>query len=700
VAFKFLTTVSLLWFFFSSTVEAAMAKEAPDYFSLSLEELVQIPVRSATRTNLPIQRTPGVVRSFSRQDIENLGIRSVKDLLGFVPGIQISQYRAGHGVIWVRGVQSRYNDKVLLLLNGMPMRDSYYGHFSLESLVPVDLIEKIEILNGPGSVLYGANAFGGVISITTRKKGSALNTGLGSFNTQRLSLQTGDREFYGYLAHESSSGFKPERSFEGDILERDQNQRVNTGYFHHSADEFEIFAGFSKTYYPQKYHDFQKHYFYERGPKFGAVRLNKNLENLGELEILFYHEKFNLTRLRYKLEKTDLTQLASNNQEYLDSVLSGFDAVLKKRTGSHQLLFGLAYQQDKSDHIARQELFKAKKGKPKTPRGGGIRTEDNLFGGQISRENTSIFLQDLYEVNSHTLLSLGARFDALSDFENQWNYRLGLTRQKGDFYSKLLLGTAYRVPSYREYLDKKSFNTMLKPEELRTIEAQIGLTKKRFDLNLTYFQNDYEDFIKELDILGLDLNGDGKIDEKDGDREIEDEYFVNARQRETSGLELALQVQPRENFRLRAGYTYFIKASENLGFSLDELGIILDTDDPRIASETKDLPFLAQNSWFLSGTRHHERSSYGFNARHYSARTLPSDYHQDVPIEVQSKNNLEAFLKLDLHFNFQLNKTLSWKIQLDNVFDKRIYSGPYANSNAYDIEWPGRTVWTSLSYAF
>ena len=632
--------------------------------------------------------------------MQDLGIRSVQDVLNFVPGVKVSQYRAGHGAIWIRGVQSRYNDKVLFLLNGLPMRDSYYGHFDLDSLVPLELVEKVEILNGPGSVLYGANAFGGVISVTTRKQGNALKTALGSFNTHKISVQAKRDSLYSYFSHEGSSGFQPEHSFEGDLLNRDQNLRRNSGYLHHTGDGVETFAGFSSSYYPQKYHGFHKHYFYERGPKFGAVRLHKNLNNLGDLQVLFYHEKFNLTRLRYRFEKSDLSQLAKNDREYLDSILTGFDAFIKKEFSRHQFLFGLAYQQDKSDHIARQEFFKAKKGKPETPRAGGLRTEDNLFGGQISRESSSVFLQDLYELDPSTLLSLGIRCDALSGFESQWNYRIGLTREKDDFYSKLLVGTAYRIPSYREYLDKSSFNIMLEPEELKTLEVQIGLNKKRFDLNLTYFRNDYENFIKELEILGLDLDDDGIIDIKAGDREIEDEYFINAKERLTSGLEFAIQIEPRKDLRLRAGYTHFIEASENLGFSLADKGIILEPDNPLVATQTDNLPFLAQNSWFLSGTRRQDQNSYGFIARHYSARTLPVDYHADVPTEVQGQNNLRAFLKLDLHLNMKLSQTLTWNVQLDNIFDQTIYSGAYATFNKYDIEWPGRTLWMSLTYAF
>ena len=96
---------------------------------------------------------------FTRTDIVRLGFTTLADVLRQVPGIQVIEYRTGHETIWVRGVQSRYNNKVLLLVDGVPMRDSFYGHFDIDDSLPLDDAERIEIISGPGSVLYGTNAF-------------------------------------------------------------------------------------------------------------------------------------------------------------------------------------------------------------------------------------------------------------------------------------------------------------------------------------------------------------------------------------------------------------------------------------------------------------------------------------------------------------------------------------------------------------
>ena len=152
----------------TQTAAAAQPPAPADLIALSLEDLLNVTVTSTTKSSLEIRQAPGVVRVFTRTDIVRLGFRTLHDVLRQIPGIQVIEYRTGHQTIWVRGVQSRYNNKVLLLIDGVPMHDSFYGHFDIDESQPLDDAERIEVISGPGSVLYGTNAFAGVISITTR----------------------------------------------------------------------------------------------------------------------------------------------------------------------------------------------------------------------------------------------------------------------------------------------------------------------------------------------------------------------------------------------------------------------------------------------------------------------------------------------------------------------------------------------------
>lgn len=143
------------------------AQPAGELFSeMSLPELLQLDV-FVLASLLPTEyrKAPGTVYSFSREDIRRFGVRRLDDLLEFVPGLQLNQYRKRHRSVWARGIIDRYNDKMVLLVDGVPRRQLYYGHFSVGDELPLERIDKVEIILGPASSLYGANAFGGIIEL-------------------------------------------------------------------------------------------------------------------------------------------------------------------------------------------------------------------------------------------------------------------------------------------------------------------------------------------------------------------------------------------------------------------------------------------------------------------------------------------------------------------------------------------------------
>ena len=200
----------------TQTAAAAQPPDTVDLLDLSLEELLNITVTSTTKSSLEIRQAPGVVRVFTRTDIVRLGFTTLSDVLRQIPGIQVIEYRTGHQTIWVRGVQSRYNNKVLLLIDGVPMHDSFYGHFDIDESLRLDDAERIEIISGPGSVLYGTNAFAGVISITTRSPVPSGEPTLvsaaaeqGSFQSPRGSLNYSGHNLYARTSYLRTDGFSP-----------------------------------------------------------------------------------------------------------------------------------------------------------------------------------------------------------------------------------------------------------------------------------------------------------------------------------------------------------------------------------------------------------------------------------------------------------------------------------------------------------
>ncbi|MFC2140178.1 TonB-dependent receptor plug domain-containing protein, partial [Candidatus Auribacterota bacterium] len=237
-------TVSLLLVFISfnnpyilKAAELVVAEnEIDSLFALSLEELMNVEVFSTTKSSITIQKSPGVIRVFTKKDFDKFGFKTLKDVLNVVPGIQLPQSYKNHHAVWIRGVQTRYNSKVLLLIDGVPIRGTYYGHFNIDQSVTLGNVERIEIINGPGSVLYGANAFSGVISITTKSKGKSVQANLTSyngygydsenakdktFNMFGAALEGDYANFYGFGEYLTGDDFSPERTQKGEKYEHD-----------------------------------------------------------------------------------------------------------------------------------------------------------------------------------------------------------------------------------------------------------------------------------------------------------------------------------------------------------------------------------------------------------------------------------------------------------------------------------------------
>ncbi len=167
--------------------------EPTNLFTLDIESLMHVKVSVASKRDENIYDAPGVVSVMTDTDIERFGANSLSDVIARFPNV----YKWGSEVFRnnttsIRGQTLTHVDNtVLLLLNGRPMRESFGGGLNLaiyESF-PVEAIKRIEMIRGPGSVLYGSNAFSGVINIITKSPADGgenyqVSSSYGSFNTQ------------------------------------------------------------------------------------------------------------------------------------------------------------------------------------------------------------------------------------------------------------------------------------------------------------------------------------------------------------------------------------------------------------------------------------------------------------------------------------------------------------------------------------
>ncbi len=148
--------------------------------SLSFEELLELNVDrvyTASKYEQSISRAPASVSIVTSDDIRKLGLRTLAGVLQSVRGVYVP-YDRTYSYLGIRGFQrpGDYNSRVLLLVDGHRLNENLYGAFLLgtEAVPDVDLIDRVEVIRGPSSSLYGESAFLGVVNVIT-KRGRQLN---------------------------------------------------------------------------------------------------------------------------------------------------------------------------------------------------------------------------------------------------------------------------------------------------------------------------------------------------------------------------------------------------------------------------------------------------------------------------------------------------------------------------------------------
>jgi iron complex outermembrane receptor protein len=179
----------------------------------------------ATKHKTPISKAPGIATVITSKQIKQMGFRTLVDILKLVPGFYISMDETGEREIAVRGVLDDASQKIKILIDGHSINDVWRGGatWNFDDLV-VENIKRIEVIRGPGSALYGQNAFLAVVNIITKDTedidGFQVTASGGSFSTQNYNLlfgrEFGDLKISGFLDYFDTEGF--DRKIEQDIL--------------------------------------------------------------------------------------------------------------------------------------------------------------------------------------------------------------------------------------------------------------------------------------------------------------------------------------------------------------------------------------------------------------------------------------------------------------------------------------------------
>ncbi len=177
---------------------AAQSQPPPDLTNASLEDLLNTQVTSVSKKDQALFKAAAAVFVISQDDIRRSGAANIPDLLRMVPGLNVARVDANTWAISIRGFNTRYSDKVLVLIDGRSVyTPSFSGVYWDQQDVPLEDIERIEVIRGPGGTVWGANAMNGVINIITKSSratlGGVVTAGTGTEETAEGLAQYGGR---------------------------------------------------------------------------------------------------------------------------------------------------------------------------------------------------------------------------------------------------------------------------------------------------------------------------------------------------------------------------------------------------------------------------------------------------------------------------------------------------------------------------
>jgi iron complex outermembrane receptor protein len=192
------TMLRLLFFAGIATLASAQRVGAPtdDLDKLKLDELFAVQVVSVGRKAQQLAKAPGAVFVLNAEDIRRSGATSIPEALQWVPGLTVLHLDGRSWIVSARGGARLYSDKMLVMVDGRPLYTPLFSGVIWDAIdVPLEEIERIEVVRGPGAVMWGPNAVNGVIQIITRRakttKGGQVKASTGNELRGELSARWG-----------------------------------------------------------------------------------------------------------------------------------------------------------------------------------------------------------------------------------------------------------------------------------------------------------------------------------------------------------------------------------------------------------------------------------------------------------------------------------------------------------------------------
>jgi outer membrane cobalamin receptor len=463
-------------------------------FNMSLDNLMNVKVVSATLHEQSLESVPASVTVYTREQIRAMGITRLDYLMNFVPGFQ--SQRIDDGVAHnfsSRGFSSSANSReILILLDGERVNTDFTGAFNY-ALNNLDKVERVEFIRGPGSAIYGSNAYMGVINLITQAQNEA-SVALGD---------NGQRE--GYFQWSHSGDFGQSQLFVSSINDEGQNLQ---GY-NPLSDSFVSIDDpyqFKEIHFKGAYQDFKVslHHSETKTEQFytgGFLSENKNGVNatISYINMQYdyrFNEQFSLS------SKANLTQRRFEISALLTDpngpFVYGIEGEIEEQ--EPQLEWILNYNGDQGSHA----LLGVEWRQPKI-----TDSDANLYGALdtylaqaplTDRTIYGVFAQYQGYISRNLEYVLGLRHDDYSNFGSHQSPRGGLIYQLTEKHAfKWLYGESYRAPSRVETDVQNSAavvaNPNLKPEVARTTELIWQSRQAQDYLASTLFYTELSDVI-------------------------------------------------------------------------------------------------------------------------------------------------------------------------------------------------------------
>ncbi len=538
---KLIKNVSILMVaVFLPTLLFSQEKDSVDIYDMSLEELMNVSISSASNIEESLNRAPATILIITEQDIEERGYIEMYDVLNDLPGFDLSRaFGDDNYYLYARGYRKETSDQMLLMIDGIAMNHLYSNNMNLFAMYPLSNIQQIEVVYGPASAIYGPNAFAGVINIITKKKGKST-----------VSMNAGQNNTYVTDVNFNQTINDMKLIFSGRVYSSDGPDLVNRTPALDSRlfnDTVNLWAPFRNTDYIGYQSPIQSHFtsgsisykglsvgfinfVYESG--YGAEWPGDkvlNAKSWGFDENTYYaryEKKLMIPSTNKEVNSKSLIRFRESGHPssslFIERYSGGVDASYWQTTNK-----AVSFFQDFA--YTHNEFFSANIGvkfNRRTLQGAynenygpffpSDSTADYVFPSLPAREITQhnhfvmqdkgVYGQFKFKPVESIDIVTGLRYDDNSIFGDVINPRAGVVAEPIDgLITKLFYGQAYLEPTARILYggwQGSLSNVDLKPEKIRTIEGSIAYAQGNFSNSVNVFMNQGFDVIAGAENIG------------------------------------------------------------------------------------------------------------------------------------------------------------------------------------------------------